>query len=152
LLEHMLFLRTKDGRDVKKELTDHGANWNGTTFYDRTNYFETVNATDENLRWAIALEADRMVNMRIEKALLDPEMTVVRNEFEMGENNPGRMLFQRTLESAYTFHNYGKMTIGNRSDIENVPIDRLAAFYQKYYQPDNTVLTIAGQFDESKTL
>src|ERR1035438_5830033 len=56
LMEHMLFLRTKDGLDIKKEMTDHGAQWNGTTWYDRTNYFETVTASDENLRWAIHLE------------------------------------------------------------------------------------------------
>src|SRR5690242_5242661 len=86
LLEHILFLRTKDNRDVKKELSDHGADYNGSTGWDRTNYFETVNATDENLRWAINLEATRMTQMRVEKALLDTEMTVVRNEFEMGEN------------------------------------------------------------------
>ena len=152
LLEHMVFKQTKGGRDVIKELTDHGANFNGTTSYDRTNYFETVTATDENLRWAIGLEADRMVNMRIEKALLDTEMTVVRNEFEAGENNPAMILGQRVLGAAYTAHNYGKSTIGNRSDIENVPIERLAAFYHKYYQPDDAVLTIAGKFDESKTL
>lgn len=152
LLEHMLFLRTKDGRDIKKDLVDHGASWNGTTSWDRTNYFETITASDENLRWALALEGERMVNARMEKSLLDTEMTVVRNEFEAQQNNPFNILFQRVLESAYTFHNYGKMTIGNKSDIENVPIDRLAAFYQKYYQPDNAVLVIAGQFDESKAL
>jgi zinc protease len=152
LMEHMLFLRTTSDKDVKKELTDHGADWNGTTSWDRTNYFETVNASDENLRWATSLEAERMVNMRIEKALLDKEMTVVRNEFESGENSPTRMLQQRVLETAYTFHNYGKMPIGSRSDIENVPIERLAAFYRKYYQPDNAILTIAGQFDSSKAL
>jgi zinc protease len=152
LMEHMLFLRTTSDKDVKQELTDHGADWNGTTSWDRTNYFETVNASDENLRWATSLEADRMVNMRIEKALLDREMTVVRNEFESGENSPTRMLQQRVLETAYTFHNYGKLPIGSRSDIENVPIERLAAFYRKYYQPDNAILTIAGQFDPSKAL
>ena len=152
LMEHMLFLRTKSGKDIKKELTDHGASWNGTTWYDRTNYFETVTASDENLRWAIALEAECMRSMRIEKSLLDTEMTVVRNEFEMGENFPTNILYQRTLEAAYSFHNYGKSTIGNRSDIENVPIERLAAFYQKYYQPDNAILTIAGQFDGAKAL
>src|SRR5215471_4601246 len=65
LMEHMLFLRVKDGRDVKKELADHGADFNGSTSWDRTNYFETVKASDENLRWAIGLEADRMANMRI---------------------------------------------------------------------------------------
>jgi zinc protease len=152
LMEHILFLRTKSGKDVKKELTDHGASWNGSTWYDRTNYFETVTASDENLAWAIGLEAERMTNMRVEKELLDTEMTVVRNEFEMGENSPWRMLFQRTLEAAYTFHNYGKSTIGSRSDIENVPIDHLDAFYHKYYQPDNAVLTIAGRFDPDRAL
>ncbi|HUB81684.1 MAG TPA: pitrilysin family protein [Bryobacteraceae bacterium] len=152
LMEHMLFLRTKSGKDVKKELTDHGAQWNGTTWYDRTNYFETVTASDENLAWAINLEAERMTNMRIEKQLLDTEMTVVRNEFEMGENSPWAMLYQRTLEAAYTFHTYGKPTIGSRSDIENVPIERLDAFYHKYYQPDDAVLTIAGRFDPGRAL
>ena len=152
LMEHMLFLRTKGGKDVKKELTDHGAAWNGTTWYDRTNYFETVTASDDNLRWAIGLEAERMTNMRIEKELLDTEMTVVRNEFEMGENFPGNILYQRTLEAAYTFHNYGKSTIGSKSDIEHVPIEDLDVFYKKYYQPDNAILTIAGNFDGSKAL
>lgn len=152
LLEHMLFKKTQSGRDVKKELSDHGADFNGTTSYDRTNYYETIAATDDNLKWALGLEADRMTGMRIEKELLDTEMTVVRNEFEMGENSPGHVLEQRVLEAAYTFHAYGRSTIGSRSDIEHVPIDRLAAFYRKYYQPDNAILTVAGKFDEPKTL
>src|ERR1043166_4318378 len=152
LLEHMLFKETKSGRDVKKELSDHGADFNGTTSYDRTNYFETVAATDDNLRWAIGLEAERMTGMKMEKALLDTEMTVVRSEFEMGENNPGRILQQRVLEAAYSFHAYGRSTIGSRSDIEHVPMERLTACYQKYYQPDNAILTVAGKFDEPKTL
>ncbi|MCX6627436.1 MAG: pitrilysin family protein [Candidatus Solibacter sp.] len=152
LLEHMLFLQTKTRKDVKQELKDHGAEMNGSTSWDRTNYFETLNASDENLKFALELEADRMVNSKIEKQLLDTEMTVVRNEFEMGENSPDRMLMQRALETAYAWHNYGKLPIGNRSDIENVPINRLASFYQKYYQPDNALLTIAGKFDEANTL
>src|SRR4051812_42944237 len=86
LLEHMLFKATPKRPDIKKDITDKGAQWNGSTSYDRTNYFEVVNATPENLKWAIDLEADRMVNCRIEKSFLDSEMTVVRNEFESGEN------------------------------------------------------------------
>ena len=152
LLEHLMFRETNTRPDIKKELTDHGAVMNGTTSWDRTNYFETLNATDENLRWAIGLEADRMVNAHIDKKNLDAEMTVVRNEFEAGENSPDRILFQRAMEAAYTWHNYGKSPIGNRSDIENVPVGKLAAFYQKYYQPDNAVLTIAGKFNEGQTL
>jgi zinc protease len=152
LLEHMNFISTTNGRSIKKELTDHGAQWNGTTNYDRTNYFETVTASDANLKWALGLEADRMVNMRIEKPLLDTEMTVVRNEFERGENSPERILEERVVATAYLWHNYGKSVIGSRADIEKVPIDKLAAFYKKYYQPDNAVLLIAGQLDESKAL
>ncbi|HLI84682.1 MAG TPA: pitrilysin family protein [Bryobacteraceae bacterium] len=152
LLEHLMFRETNTRPDIKKELTDHGAVMNGTTSWDRTNYFETMAATAENLRWAIGLEADRMVNAHIDKKNLDAEMTVVRNEFEAGENSPERILFQRALEAAYAWHNYGKSPIGNRSDIENVPPERLAAFYKKYYQPDDAVLTIAGKFDETQTL
>jgi zinc protease len=152
LLEHMNFIQTKTRTNIKKELTDHGADMNGTTDNDRTNYYETLNASDENLRWALELEADRMVNTRIEKALLDPEMTVVRNEFEAGENDPGSILLERVLETAYLWHAYGRPTIGSKSDIENVPIEKLAAFYQKYYQPDNALLTVAGKFDAGKAL
>jgi len=152
LLEHLLFKETAKRKDIKQELKDHGAEMNGSTSWDRTNYFETMTATDENLKFGLELEADRMVNSKIEKPILDSEMTVVRNEFEMGENSPDRMLMQRALEQAYTWHNYGKLPIGNRSDIENVPINRLAAFYHKYYQPDNAVLTVAGKFDPDKTL
>src|ERR1700681_171126 len=92
LLEHMNFIRSTHDREIKKELTDHGAQWNGTTDYDRTNYFETVTASDSNLQWALGLEADRMIHMRMEKALLDTEMTVVRNEFERGENTAQNIL------------------------------------------------------------
>lgn len=152
LLEHLNFIKSTHNRDIKKELTDHGARWNGTTWVDRTNYFETVNASAENLEWALGLEAERMVNMRIEKEILDTEMTVVRNEFERGENNIGRVLEERVMSAAYLWHNYGKSTIGSRADIERVPIERLAAFYRKYYQPDNAIVTIAGQIDPTDTL
>src|SRR3954468_12775527 len=152
LLEHMNFILSTNGRNIKKELTDHGAQWNGTTDFDRTNYFETVTASDENLKWALGLEAERMVNMRMEKSLLDTEMTVVRNEFERGENSVQNVLEERVIAAAYLWHNYGKAVIGSRADLERVPIDRLAAFYRKYYQPDNAVLVVAGQLDSTKTL
>jgi zinc protease len=152
LLEHMLFKSTPQRPDIKKDITDRGAIWNATTWYDRTNYFEIVNASDDNLKWALALEADRMLNTRIEKAILDTEMTVVRNEFERGENDPTSVLVDRTAAVAFDWHNYGKSTIGARSDIENVPIERLAAFYHKYYQPDNAILTVAGRFNEAQAL
>jgi len=153
LLEHMTFKSAKSGRELFKDLTDHaGGNFNGQTSYDQTMYFETFNAGDDNLRWALGLEADRMVNMTMLKKDLDSEMTVVRNEMESGENNPLNVLNERVMAAAYNFHNYGKTVIGNRTDVERVPIENLAAFYQKYYEPDNAELIIAGQFDESKVL
>ena len=153
LLEHMLFRGSKGHPDVKKELTERGARWNATTSNDRTNYFETMPAGHgENLEWAIGMEADRMVNSFISRADLDSEMTVVRNEFELRENNPGSVLFERAVQLAYSWHNYGHPVIGARSDIEHVPIERLQAFYHTWYQPDNAVLIIAGRFDEVEAL
>jgi len=152
LLEHMVFKGTPRHPHIPKDLQDHGAQFNGSTSNDRVNYFETLAATDENLEFAIDLEADRLVNSFIKREDLDSEMTVVRNEFERGENSPGGVLSERISAAAYDWHNYGKSTIGNRSDIERVPIDNLRAFYKKYYQPDNIVLIVAGRFDEKKGL
>jgi zinc protease len=152
LLEHMNFIETTNGRKIKEELVARGANWNGTTADDRTNYYETFTATDENLRWALSLETDRMVNVRFTKPILDTEMTVVRNEFERGENNPASILRERVASTAYLWHNYGKSTIGSKDDLEKVPVNRLADFYRKFYQPDNAVLVITGRLDETKTL
>ncbi len=152
LLEHLLFKGTPKHKDIPKELTERGARPNGTTWLDRTNYFETVPAGDENLAWALDLEADRMVNSFVAAKDLESEMTVVRNEFEMGENDPGSILRERIMSTAFLWHNYAHSTIGARADIENVPIERLQAFYRRYYQPDNAVLVVAGKFDEAKTL
>ena len=152
LLEHLMFKGTPSRPNIPDELTKHGANANGTTTRDRTNYYETFTAGDDNLEWALSLEADRMVNSFIAKKDLDSEMTVVRNEFEKGENSPYGVLWERVLETAYLWHNYSHPTIGARSDIERVPIERLHAFYHTYYQPDNAVLIVAGKFDEAKTL
>ena len=152
LLEHLMFKGTPKHPNIPQELTSHGARPNGSTWFDRTNYFETFRATEENLQWALDLEADRMVHSFIAKKDLDSEMTVVRNEFESGENDPEGVLDQRVLSTAYLWHNYGHDTIGARADIENVPIERLQAFWRTYYQPDNAVLLVAGKFDEEKTL
>lgn len=152
LLEHMLFKGSPGHTNIPQELTEHGSRPNGSTSWDRTNYYESFSATDANLEWAIKLESDRMVNSFIAKKDLDSEMTVVRNEFESGENSPFGVAIKRLMSAAYDWHNYAKLPIGNRSDIENVPIDRLQAFYRKYYQPDNAVLLVAGKFEPSKTL
>ena len=152
LLEHLLFKGTPNNRNITQELSRRGMRPNGTTWVDRTNYFETFAANDSNLEWALQMEADRMVNSFIARKDLDTEMTVVRNEMERGENSPARILWEKVLASAYQWHNYGKSTIGARSDVENVKIENLQAFYHKYYQPDNAVLVVSGKFDEAKTL
>ena len=152
LLEHLVFKGTPKHPNIPQELTAHGASPNGTTWYDRTNYFETFAPTEENLNWALDLEADRMINSYIARKDLESEFSVVRNEMESGENSPVRVLFDKITATAYQWHNYGKTTIGARSDVENVKIENLQAFYRKFYQPDNATLIVAGKFDEAKTL
>ncbi len=152
LLEHMQFKGTPQHPDIKNEFQRRGARFNASTSFDRTNYYETLAANESNLDWALELEADRMVNSKVSKEDLESEMTVVRNEFEAGENSPYGVLGERMAATAYLWHNYGHAIIGARSDIENVPIERLQAFYRKYYQPDNAVLLLSGKFDEAAAL
>jgi zinc protease len=152
LLEHMLFKGTPSIPSVFAELGRRGMRFNGTTSFDRTNYYETFPASGENLDWALAMEAERMTRSAFTKAELDTEMTVVRNEYESGENDPRHVLWKRMQAVAFDWHNYGHVTIGARSDIENVPFERLRAFYSTYYQPDNAVLIVAGRFDAEPTL
>jgi zinc protease len=152
LLEHMVFKGTPTHPQIPKVLQEHGAQFNGTTSFDRTNYFETLTATDENLEFALKLESDRLVNSLVRREDLLSEMTVVRNEFERSENSPSAVLNKRIWATAFEWHNYGKTTIGNRRDIERVPIESLQAFYRKYYQPDNTMVVVAGKFNEAKAL
>ena len=152
LLEHLMFKGTPSIASVFQELGRRGMRFNGSTSFDRTNYFETFTASDENLDWALKMEADRMVNAFIARKDLDTEMTVVRNEFESGENNPQQVLWGRVQAAGFDWHNYGHTAIGARSDIENVDIGRLQAFYRLYYQPDNAVLIVAGHFETERTL
>jgi zinc protease len=152
LLEHMLFKGTPTHRNVLKMLDERGAFSNGTTWTDRTNYFETLPAVRDNMEWAIAMEADRMLNATISPQDLSTEFSVVRNELEIGENNPDSILEQKMTATAFIWHNYGKDTIGARSDVEKVPADKLRVFYEKYYQPDNALLVVSGKFERDKAL
>jgi len=152
LLEHLLFKGSKKHPTVWAEFTKRGLAANGSTWFDRTNYFASFASNEDNLRWYLGWQADAMVNSFIARKDLDTEMTVVRNEMEMGENNPQRILFEKTLATMYQWHNYGKNTIGARADVENVDIPRLQAFYRTYYQPDNATLIVSGKFDAAKVL
>jgi zinc protease len=152
LLEHLVFKGTPKYGNIPAEMTKRGMAPNGTTSFDRTNYFAFFPPTGDNLEFYLDMEADRMVNSFIAKKDLDSEFSVVRNEMESGENNPTRILLERVRATAYQWHNYGKSTIGARSDVENVKIENLQAFYRKYYQPDNATLIVGGNFDVAKTL
>lgn len=152
LLEHMVFKGTPDHEDIMELLKKRGAQFNGTTWLDRTNYYETMSASEDNLEFAIRMEADRMINSYIKAEDLASEMTVVRNEFEGTENNVQRVLMQKMMSSAFQWHNYGKTTIGNRADIERVPVAKLKSFYKRFYQPDNAMLIVAGKFDTDQAL
>jgi zinc protease len=152
LLEHLIFKGTPTTRNVMAEASKRGLRFNGSTWYDRTNYFASFSANPETLRWYLSWQADAMVNSFIARADLDTEMTVVRNEMEMGENSPFRSTSQQTLAAMYQWHNYGKSTIGARADVENVDIARLQAFYHLHYQPDNATLVVTGKFDAAQVL
>lgn len=147
LLEHLMFKGSKNYPNPTQEFTKRGFRMNGTTWLDRTNYFVSFTATDDNMKWALGWQADSMTNAFIAKKDLDTEMTVVRNEYEMGENRPTSVMLKRMQSVLFDWHSYGRNTIGARSDIENVEIENLQAFYRRYYQPDNAVLTVSGKFD-----
>ncbi|MCC7491062.1 MAG: insulinase family protein [Fimbriimonadaceae bacterium] len=152
LFEHLMFRSASRHQDIKTEGTQRGAQWNGTTSYDRTNYYETLQATPENLEWALDLEADRMTGLQIAAADIAAERTIVQNEMDSGENEVGRQMVFRVAAAAFQWHNYGRSTIGLRSDLEAVPLERVLAFYRHYYQPDNAVLVVAGKCDPAATL
>lgn len=152
LLEHLMFKGSPKYPQVWAEFNKRGFSANGSTWYDRTNYFASFAANDDNLRWYLDWQADAMVHSYIARKDLDSEMTVVRNEMEMGENDPGRILMEKTISAMYQWHNYGKSTIGARADVEGVDIGHLQAFYHRYYQPDNATLIVSGKFDQAKVL
>ncbi|MDQ3813162.1 MAG: insulinase family protein, partial [Armatimonadota bacterium] len=152
LLEHMLFKGTKKRGPgvISATLQNNGAQFNATTSYDRTNYFETLAA--DRLELGIEIEADRMVNSLFDPAQHRKEMTVVRSEFEGGENNPGYALTKAVRLAAYQIHPYRWPTIGIRADIENTSRDEMYAYYRSYYVPNNATIVIVGDFDTARAL
>ena len=152
LLEHMLFKGTAAHPDPKQEFSRRGMRWNGTTSYDRTNYYAQFTPGDEDQRWLLRWFADSMSNLRITPDLLDGERPVVRNEMQSSENRPQRILYQQLMNAAYQFHPYGRTVIGTETDLANVQPAQLQDFYRRYYRPDNAVLIVTGQFDEQELL
>ncbi|MBS0355461.1 MAG: insulinase family protein [Proteobacteria bacterium] len=152
LLEHMLFKSAGPRADLKRDLTALGATWNGTTTTDRTNYFEVVAAEPEKVDEVLRLEADRFIRASFTKAHLASEMTVVRNELERNDTDPGSVVMRALQRQSYFWHGYGRPTIGARSDIEDAPFEALQAFHDKYYRPDNAALIVSGRFDTQRVL
>src|SRR5262245_61511920 len=152
LLYHVISRGTMPLPDIQANFQQRGVLYTGSTSVDRSNYYGTFPASERTLDYVLEVEAARMANASIARKDLDAEMTVVRNEFENGENSASSVLRERVAASAFLWHNYGRAIIGARSDIENVPIERLRAFYQQYYQPDNAVLLISGKIEERATL
>ncbi|HVF09246.1 MAG TPA: pitrilysin family protein, partial [Abditibacteriaceae bacterium] len=152
LLEHMLFKGTKTRKpgEISAALQQNGAAFNATTSFDRTNYFETL--ASDRLELALQIESDRMANSLFDASQHQKEMTVVRSEYEGGENNPATALTKAVRLTAYQVHPYRWMTIGFRSDIENISRDEMFAYYKKYYVPNNATIVMVGDFDTAKAL
>ncbi|HEV8308691.1 MAG TPA: pitrilysin family protein [Methylomirabilota bacterium] len=152
LLEHMMFKGTKRYAvgEIARTLFLNGAAFNASTYYDWTNYWETI--ASDRLELAMAIEADRMAHSRIDKTDLDAEMTVVRSELEGGENNPGRLLWQAVAATAFQAHPYHWPVIGWRSDVENVPRDAIHHYYKTHYGPNTATVVIVGDVDAAEAL
>ncbi|MFN3648171.1 MAG: M16 family metallopeptidase [Armatimonadota bacterium] len=152
LLEHLLFKGTKKYRlgEISRSLFVNGADYNAGTYFDWTNYWETL--ASDRLELAMQIEADRMVNSRIDKADLDSEMSVVRSELEGGENDPSELLRNAVVATAYTAHPYHWPIIGYRSDVENVSRDQIYDYYKRYYGPNNATIVMVGDFDTDEAL
>jgi len=155
LLEHLMFKGTAEydrekGTAVAAVLEALGARFNATTSFDRTNYYETV--PSDSIEIAVRIEASRMRGALLRDSDRVPEMTVVRNEYERGENSPFQVLYKETFATAFREHPYHHPTIGWRADIEGVSTDRLKEFYDVFYRPNNATAMLIGDFEEEKAL
>jgi zinc protease len=155
LLEHLMFKGTPEynrekGTAIAAVLEAMGARFNATTWFDRTNYYETI--PSDRLEDAVKIEASRMRGALLRDADRQPEMTVVRNEFERGENSPFQVLYKLSFATAFREHPYHHPTIGWRSDIECVSTERLKEFYDVFYHPNNATAIVIGDFTEAEAL
>lgn len=152
LLEHLMFKGTARFPKPDEEIDKRGGEWNAETEVDHTRYYQTHLPGDENLRVALAIEADRMTQVRFRQSDLSREFQVVRNELELADSEPRDILLRRIHHAAFSVHSYGRDPIGTRSDIERVSIARLQAFYARHYRPDNAHLIVAGPIAIDQTL
>jgi len=155
ILEHLMFkgsdsFNDPKGNSIKQYLERVGGQFNASTAFDRTNYFATIGR--ESLEGYVAIEADRMRHLWLHESDRQSEMTVVRNEYERGKNDPNNVLMEEVTAAAYVALPYHHPTIGWKSDIEHVPIAKLHDFYDTFYWPNNATVTVIGDIEPAATL
>ncbi len=154
LFEHLMFSGSRHvGREFDVLLESVGAtNVNGTTSYDRTNYFETV--PREQLDLVLWIESDRMGFLLdvLDQGLLDVQRDVVKNERRQSfDNAPYGPSYLALLEALFPpGHPYNGAVIGSMADLSAATLDDVKAFFRDYYTPSNATLTIAGDFDPAQ--
>ncbi len=155
LFEHMMFQGSKH---VPKEMhfkyiQEAGGTLNGSTSFDRTNYYETV--PSNYIELALWLESDRMGFFlpALSQEKLSNQIDVVKNErLQRYDNQPYGLAFEKLLSNLFPInHPYCSPTIGWMEDILNIKLDEVKNFFNEYYSPANALLTIAGDFDSSRT-
>jgi zinc protease len=152
MLEHMTYKGTRQyDREMMRTLTRrNGAIDNGATFYDYTHYYTTI--ARDRLDLALKLEASRMRYAMLRQADLETERTVVRSELEGRENNPGSLLFQEVMATAFKAHPYAQPVIGWPDDLARMSAADLRTYYTTYYQPANATLVIVGDIEPAQAL
>ncbi|MFP5456615.1 M16 family metallopeptidase [Rhizorhabdus sp.] len=150
LFEHLMFNGSENANeDFFKPLESVGAtDVNGTTWFDRTNYFETVPTGALDL--ALFLESDRMGHLvgAIDKAKLDNQRGVVQNEKRQGDNEPYGLVEYAQLAALFPEgHPYRHSTIGSMSDLDAASLDDVKTWFRSHYGPNNAVLVLAGDVD-----
>jgi zinc protease len=160
LLEHLLFNKSTQNfgkangkRTFQEVLSEAGADFgstNMTTWLDRMTGYSTLPA--DRLELAMKIEADRLGRALLLDSERQPEMSVVRNEYEIGENNPGNALDKAVIGAAIVAHPYHWSTIGYRSDIEGVSTAKLREHYETFFHPDNATAILVGDFDTNAAL
>jgi predicted Zn-dependent peptidase len=150
LFEHLMFNGSENAPgDFFSPLKTIGAtDLNGTTYYDRTNYFETVPTAA--LSRALFLESDRMgyLTGAITQSVLDEQRGVVQNETRQGDNQPYGLVDYRITEGLFpATHPYGHTTIGSMADLDKASLDDVKTWFKSHYGPNNAVLVLAGDID-----
>ena len=151
LFEHMLFQGSAHvGANEHFELIQRaGGTLNGSTWLERTNYFETV--PSHQLALALWLEADRMGDLlpAMTQEKLDTQRDVVKNERRWAvDNQPYGTMLEKLQELVFPVtHPFHHSLIGSMEDLSEASLDDIAQFFATYYTPDNAVLSIAGDFE-----